>query len=149
MIVNSKKLSLQLGASFLELIIVIALLGIMSTFIVPSIGSWTAKSRVEADYHSILSQIENLKTRVRLLNGTALLKCTNHSILSYQLSTNYQTSNTLVDSNFLMNIVKNIPNTNKYYMWTSEIVFRGLNIYRSYIIMVHNIICISFHSFNK
>jgi type II secretory pathway pseudopilin PulG len=116
MIVNSKKLSLQLGASFLELIIVIALLGIMSTFIVPSIGSWTAKSRVEADYHSILSQIENLKTRVRLLNGTALLKCTNHSILSYQLSTNYQTSNTLVDSNFLMNIVEdpsaNNPNFN-------------------------------------
>jgi hypothetical protein len=32
---------------------------------------------------------------------------------------------------YLNNIVQNIPNTNKYYMWTSEIVFKGLNIYRS------------------
>ena len=97
---NDRAPKLQYGASFLELIVVIALLGIMGTFIIPSIGSWTAKAKVEADYQSALAQIENLKTRVRLVNGTALLKCTNHSVLCYQVSTNYQSSNSVVDPNF-------------------------------------------------
>ena len=102
---NDPKLNLQGGASFLELIIVIALLGVMSTFIVPSIGSWTAKAKVESDYRSLLAQIESLKTRVRLVNGTATLKCTNHSVITYQISTNYQTSNSLVDVNFSSKVI--------------------------------------------
>ena len=103
---------LQRGASFLELIVVIALLGVMGTFIVPSIGSWTAKAKVEADYQSALAQIENLKTRVRLLNGTALMKCTNHSVLSFQVSTNYQSSNSVVDTNFSALLVEDPLVTN-------------------------------------
>jgi len=103
---------LQRGASFLELIVVIALLGVMGTFIIPSIGSWTAKAKVEADYQSVLGQIENLKTRVRLVNGTALLKCTNHSVLSYQVSTNYQSSNSVVDPNFSALLVEDPLVTN-------------------------------------
>ena len=103
---NDLKLNLQGGASFLELIIVIALLGVMSTFIVPSIGSWTAKAKVEADYRSLLAQIESLKTRVRLVNGTATLKCSGHSVITYQISTNYQTSNSLVDGNFSNNVIE-------------------------------------------
>ena len=88
------------------MIIVITLLGVMSTFIIPSIGSWSARARVESDYHAVLSQIEYLKTRVRLLNGSALLKCRNHNILSYQLSANYQSSNSSVDGSFATNIVE-------------------------------------------
>lgn len=103
---NDPKLNLQGGASFLELIIVIALLGVMSTFIVPSIGAWSAKAKVEADYRSLLAQIESLKTRVRMVNGTALLKCSNHSVITYQISTNYQTSNSLVDGNFSNNVIE-------------------------------------------
>jgi type II secretory pathway pseudopilin PulG len=104
--VYSSGLNRERGASFLELIVVIALLGVMGTFIVPSIGSWSAKAKVEADYQSTLAQIEYLKTRVRLVNGTAILKCSNHSILSYQLSTNVQVSNSVLDSNFTAFIVE-------------------------------------------
>lgn len=103
---HPKRLKVHNGASFLELIVVIALLGVMGTLIVPSIGSWSAKAKVEADYQSILAQIENLKTRVRLVNGTAVLKCANQSVLSYQLSTNSQTSNSVLDSNFSTLIVE-------------------------------------------
>jgi len=115
MLINDRNFSDQSGVSFLEVIIVIALLGVMSTFVIPAIGSWTAKAKVESDFRSTLSQVETLKTRVRLVNGTALLKCINHNVLSYQLSTNYQSSNNLVDSNFSKYIVDDpLVNNSKF-----------------------------------
>jgi Tfp pilus assembly protein FimT len=96
----SKSNSFQFGASFLELLVVIALLGIMSGLMMPAINSWTIRSRIEGDYRSTLAQIEYLKTRVRVLNGTAVLICNNNSKLTYKVSTNYQSSNNIVDANF-------------------------------------------------
>lgn len=127
---NDEKFFMQTGASFLEIIVVVALLAIMATFVVPAVGSWSGKAKVEADYHSILAQIEYLKTRVRMLNGTALLKCKNNSVLIYQLSTNYQTSNNSLDSNFTKNIVEDplAKNANfnivsgKTYLGTSSVL---------------------------
>lgn len=104
--IDCHSLNMQSGVSFLEVIVVVALLGVMGTFIIPSIGSWSAKAKVEADYRSVLAQIENLKTRVRLINGTALLSCKNHNILSYQLSTNNQSTNNVIDTNFSKYLVE-------------------------------------------
>jgi len=90
----------QKGVSMFEAIVVVAILLITSAFLIPGIGDWRAKRALEADYLSLLSQIDFIKTRVRTLNGTGLLICTTSGNISYQISSNSQSSTSVVSSNF-------------------------------------------------
>ena len=51
------------GTSFLEIILVIAIVGIATSFVMPSISSWKINSLVEKDFQALVSEIEYLKTR--------------------------------------------------------------------------------------
>lgn len=90
----------QGGVSIFEAIVVVAILLITSAFLIPSIGDWRAKRALESDYLSLLSHIDFIKTRVRTINGTGLLICNPSGKLTYQISSNPQSSSSIVDANF-------------------------------------------------
>lgn len=101
----------QQGVTFLEVIVVVAIIMIVSSLVSPSIQDWRQKKALESDFHAILAQIDYLKTRTRTLNGTAILSCLSTggrgSVISYQVSTNPQTSVSDLAPGFIANVVEN------------------------------------------
>ena len=101
----------QQGVTFLEIVVVIAVLMITSALVAPSIQDWRQKRALEADFHAVLAQIDYLKVRARTLNGTATLRCQSTSgrgnFLSYQVSTNPQVSVGNLAAGFDANLVEN------------------------------------------
>ena len=75
----------QKGVSFLEIIVVVAILGVTAFFVMPSLSSWKINSMVEGDFNAIVSQIEYIKSRASLINGTGLLICSSNNKLTYQI----------------------------------------------------------------
>ena len=102
----------QRGVSLLEAIVVIAIILITSALVSPSIGNWRANRSLEADYLKLVSQIDYLKTRARVLNGTSLLICSGTKLLTYQVSTAAQFSTSIVSASFAGKIVENPTATN-------------------------------------
>ena len=84
----------QHGITFLEVIVVIAILMIVTSLVSPSIGDWRQKRALEADFYAVASQIDYLKSRTRVINGTAVLKCGSTTgigkVLTYQISSKPQ-----------------------------------------------------------
>lgn len=101
----------QHGVTFLEVIVVIAILMIATSLVSPSIGDWRQKRALESDFHAILSQIDYLKTRARTINGTATLNCQSSTgsgtSLTYQVSSAAQNSVLSIGNNFSSNLVEN------------------------------------------
>lgn len=100
----------QQGVTFLEIVVVIAILMITSALVAPSIQDWRQKRALESDYLAVLAQIDYLKLRSRTLNGTALLICQGEgsvgSSLSYQVSTNSQIATNSVAGGYVPAIVE-------------------------------------------
>lgn len=100
----------QRGVTFLEIIVVVAILTVTSMLVAPSIEDWRQKRALESDFNAVLSQIDYVKTRTRNLGGTGLLRCTpsgtGASVLTYQISTNPQTSVSTVDGQFSAYVVE-------------------------------------------
>jgi prepilin-type N-terminal cleavage/methylation domain-containing protein len=90
----------QRGVSFLEIIVVMAVLGIAMAMAVPNINQWKTNTAIDGDFNALLSQIEYLKLRTRAINGTALLTCSSTSSMSFQLSSAAQSSTSVVGSGF-------------------------------------------------
>ena len=101
----------QQGVTFLEVIVVVAILVIVSGLVTPNIQDWRQRRALESDYHAVLAQIDYLKTRARTLNGTAILTCASTSgrgtVLGYQVSTNPQSSVSVLAAGFTPNVVEN------------------------------------------
>jgi prepilin-type N-terminal cleavage/methylation domain-containing protein len=70
---NNLSFEKQKGVSFLEIIVVVAILGVTAFFVMPSLSSWKINSMIEGDFNSLISQIEYIKSRTTVLNGTGLL----------------------------------------------------------------------------
>jgi prepilin-type N-terminal cleavage/methylation domain-containing protein len=96
----------QKGVSFLEVIVVIAITLIAAALVAPNIGDWVAKRSLISDYQALISQIEYLKARTRMIDGTSLLICNNTKSLTYQISMQPQTGVTTVNSGFSVKIVE-------------------------------------------
>lgn len=100
----------QHGVTFLEVIVVIAILMIVTSLVSPSIGDWRQKRALEADFHAVTSQIDYLKTRSRTINGTAILVCNSNSgigrVLTYQVSAKPQSDLSVVSPQFASNLVE-------------------------------------------
>ena len=96
----------QRGISFLEAIVVVAIVLIASSFVAPSITEWRSKRNLETDYLSLLSSIDFIKTRVRTINGTGVLICNPNSVLTYQIASNPQSSASVVSSSFASTILE-------------------------------------------
>ena len=100
----------QQGVTFLEIVVVIAILMITSALVAPSIQEWRQKRALESDYLAVLAQIDYLKLRTRTLNGTALLICQGQggvgSSLSYQVSMNPQIATNSVLGGYAAAIVE-------------------------------------------
>ena len=100
----------QHGVTFLEVIIVIAILMIVTSLVSPSISDWRQKRALESDYYAVLSQVDYLKTRARTINGTAALVCVSNSgigrVLTYQVSSKPQTDVASLSTGFISNLVE-------------------------------------------
>lgn len=100
----------QQGVTFLEVIVVVAILLIVSSLVSPNIQDWRQKRALESDFYAVLAQIDYLKARARTLNGTAILTCQSNSgrgtALSYQVSTNLQSSASDLAAGFADNVVE-------------------------------------------
>lgn len=94
----------QHGVTFLEVIIVIAILMIVTSLVSPSISDWRQKRALESDYYAVVSQVDYLKTRARTINGTAIISCASNSgvgrVLTYQVSSNPQSDVNTLSSGF-------------------------------------------------
>jgi Tfp pilus assembly protein FimT len=97
----------QQGISFLEVIVVVAIIGITAALVQPNFSSSRATANVSSDFQRLTGQIEYLKTRARSINGTAVMTCVAGNVLSYQISSNRQTSLVSVDPNFATNLLEN------------------------------------------
>lgn len=102
----------QKGVSFLEVIVVVGILLIASSFVTPSIMNWRAKRSLESDYLALVSTIDFMKTRVRTINGTGVLICSSPTKLTYQISSNPQSLATSVSSGFSSNLLEDPSATN-------------------------------------
>ena len=64
----------QHGVTFLEIIVVVAILMIVTSLVSPGIGDWRQRQALDSDFYAVLSKIEYLKIRARVLIGTAVLR---------------------------------------------------------------------------
>ncbi len=100
----------QHGVTFLEVIIVIAILMIVTSLVSPSISDWRQKRALEADFHSVSAQVDYLKTRARTINGTAILSCASTTgtgkVLTYQVSSKPQTDVSALSAGFASNVIE-------------------------------------------
>jgi type II secretory pathway pseudopilin PulG len=100
----------QHGITFLEVIIVIAILMIVTSLVSPSITDWRQKRALEADFHAVSAQVDYLKTRARTMNGTAVLVCQSTTgtgnVLTYQVSSQPQTDVSSLSAGFASNVVE-------------------------------------------
>ena len=55
---HTRNINQEKGISFLEILVVLAILGVTASLVVPNIGSWRNKSLIEADVEALVSQIE-------------------------------------------------------------------------------------------
>ena len=109
---KTRNMNLEKGISFLEILVVLAILGVTASLVMPNFGSWRNKSLIEADVEALVSQIEYIKARVTLINGTGFLKCSWDgpvkepgyfgNKLTYQISSYRQTQEDLLDPNTLL-----------------------------------------------
>ena len=104
---NNLSFEKQKGVSFLEIIVVVAILGVTAFFVMPSLSSWKINSMIEGDFNSLISQIEYIKSRATVLNGTGLLICGTDNKSTYQISSNRQTNSTVVDALTSSSILEN------------------------------------------
>ena len=96
----------QKGVSFLEIIVVVAIIGITSFFVMPNISAWKIKAMIDGDFNATLSQIEYIKSRVAGLSGTGLLICNSANNLYYQISKNRQADISIVSPFFAASILE-------------------------------------------
>lgn len=100
----------QHGVTFLEVIIVIAILMIVTSLVSPGISEWRQKRALESLYYAVLSQIDYLKTRARTINGTAIIVCDSNSgigrALTYQISSKPQADVIAISNGFTTNLVE-------------------------------------------
>lgn len=86
---------------------VVAIIGITAALVQPNFSSSKATANVSSDFQRLTGQIEYLKTRARSINGTSVMTCSAGKVLSFQISSNRQTSLTSVDANFSTNLLEN------------------------------------------
>ena len=100
----------QHGVTFLEVIVVIAILMIVTSLVSPSIGDWRQKRALEADFYAVASQIDYLKSRTRTINGAAVLTCSSNTgigkVLTYQISSKSQSDVVSLSPTFSSNLVE-------------------------------------------
>jgi len=102
----------QKGVSFLEVIVVVAITLIVASLVAPNISDWISKRSLLADYQSLISQLDYLKTRARLIDGTSVLTCSASKVLSYQISTQPQMTLAALSPGFQAKLVESPSSTN-------------------------------------
>ncbi len=108
---NIQDIKQEKGVSFLEILVVVAILGVTATFVIPNLGSWRNKALLEADVNALVSKIEYIKARASVINGTGVLKCSWEgpasegglfgNKLTYLISSYRQTYDTATDPNLI------------------------------------------------
>lgn len=63
----------QGGFNLVEILVVVAILGILATLVVPNISSWTQRSQINAVEQSLLAALENARSEALRRNGTVCL----------------------------------------------------------------------------
>lgn len=91
----------QRGVSLLEIIVVIALIGIVVGLVKPNLNSWKANATVKSDFNQLVATIEYLKSKARSINGTAVLVCNKSAkTMSYAISSTVYSSLSTVPAAF-------------------------------------------------
>lgn len=100
----------QHGVTFLEVIVVIAILMIVTSLVSPSITDWRQKRALESNFQAVAAQVDYLKTRARTINGTAVLTCASTTgigrVLTYQVSSKPQTDVSAISAGFSSNVIE-------------------------------------------
>jgi len=133
------------GFTLLELLTVIGLLLVITTFVMPVIGNWRIEKNIEKDFFALVGAIDYLKAKARIVNGTAILKCSAPNTLTYSVSGFAQTSTSTKHAQYDANIMEtkaenilsgdtyfNCPvdtqifflQSNKATSWTGEIAYQ-------------------------
>tara|TARA_B110000503_G_scaffold33779_2_gene54922 strand:- start:419 stop:991 length:573 start_codon:yes stop_codon:yes gene_type:complete len=97
----------QKGFTLLELLTVVGILLVLTTFVTPVIGKWRIERNIEKDFYALAGAIDYVKAKVRIVNGTAALKCETPNKLTYTISDFLQTSAASLDSSYAAGIIEN------------------------------------------
>ncbi len=65
----------QRGFTLLELLVTLAILGVVSAMTFPAFSSWIAKRRLSADFEALQALTQQLQTQAQAQAGTAALVC--------------------------------------------------------------------------
>jgi len=64
----------------LEIIVVVAIIGIVSAMTFPSVQEWLAKRRLQTDYQTLVAKMQYLRLKARTLPGSSRLQCTGNRV---------------------------------------------------------------------
>tara|TARA_B100001142_G_scaffold265183_1_gene269114 strand:+ start:250 stop:834 length:585 start_codon:yes stop_codon:yes gene_type:complete len=96
----------QSGFTLLELLTVIGMLLVLTTFVTPVIGKWRTEKNIEKDFYALVSAINYLKSKAQVVNGTGYFNCNASRSAIYSVSGFAQTSVTSKHANFDANIIE-------------------------------------------
>jgi len=96
----------QRGFTLIELLTVVGLLLVLTTFVAPAIGKWRVEKNIEKDFYALVGAINYLKAKARIVNGTAILHCSETNTLLYSVSDFVQTSTATEHASYAAGILE-------------------------------------------
>ncbi|MDC0114911.1 type II secretion system protein [Methylophilaceae bacterium] len=105
-VVTHNSWSKQKGFTLLELLTVIGIMLVLTTFVTPVIGNWRIERNIEKDFYALVGAIDYVKAKTRVVNGTAILNCQTPNNLTYTISDFRQTTTASMDASYTAGIIE-------------------------------------------
>jgi prepilin-type N-terminal cleavage/methylation domain-containing protein len=105
-VVTHNSWSKQKGFTLLELLTVIGIMLVLTTFVTPVIGNWRIERNIEKDFYALVGAIDYAKAKTRVVNGTAILNCQTPNNLTYTISDFRQTTTASMDASYTAGIIE-------------------------------------------
>ena len=105
----------QRGFTLLELLVTIAILGVVSAMTFPAFSSWIAQRRLSADFEALQALTQQLQTQAQGQAGTAALVCSGNRITAQVSKVNAATpcqglGVAFSPGNVIANLTEGLPN---------------------------------------
>lgn len=105
----------QFGFTLLEMIITIAVIGVVSALALPTFSSWLTSRRLAADFDALQALVAQLQSQAEMQAGTAALICTGNRVTAQISRVNAASpcqgiAATFTPANIVANMNEGLPN---------------------------------------
>lgn len=77
------------GFSLLEILVALAIMGVLGGFVYPTISKWQMNQYIEQDVKAYTDLLDYVASKAKQVNGTGMVYCTDGAV-SYKISTYFQ-----------------------------------------------------------